>query len=126
MSMRTACAVKKDDSRLLGTKAPSPTKFLTNTHADSFPKCQTSFFCASCKKSYVLAENLRDGQDFFSALKDPRPVAAVVSTCNMLSAKGALHPQRILCLEARKRFYRCVRTPSRALRASHGCSWFLK
>ena len=69
---------------------------------DSYTTPQTRFWCPSCRCTFVVGD---DGCDLFDDLSCSRPVAAVASTFGLLAGRGALHPERLLFLEARKRFY---------------------
>jgi len=82
------------------TTAPAAVHVSQCLTIDSFPPCQTSFWCPSCKNTMLPAEHLQKGGmlDRFSLQS--------TSTTGFLTQSGALHPQRQLFLAARKSFYR--------------------
>ena len=77
---------------------------------DSFLPCQSSFRCPACRGWFILDERLRDNSS------DRTEVLSGVSqhrhtTNENLALRGAVHPQRLLFLAARQRFY-CDHVPS--------------
>ena len=84
------------------SSAPASIQIAQQPRIDSFSKCETSFRCPVCSQRFVLDEKLRNGM--VRAMLHSRPVAAV--GMQFLTRCGAVHPTRLVFLEARKRFYR--------------------
>ena len=82
--------------------APASIQIAQGHRIDSFAKCETSFRCPVCSQRFVLDEKLRNGM--VRDMLHSRPVAAV--GMQYLTRCGAVHPTRLVFLEARKRFYR--------------------